>query len=242
MSSKTPDGVPATNPSPQAYLGSSGYLDFESPAVAGFVDEVTADCDTDVARAVALFYAVRDRIRYNPYAISGDPESYRASSVLEAGEGWCVSKGALMTACARRAGIAARPGYADVRNHLTSERLSKQMGTDVFAYHGYVELWLEGRWVKATPVFNIELCERFGVRPQEFDGSTDSLFQEFDNAGQRHMEYLLDRGPYTDVPLNEILGDFRARYPYLTEKLAEAGGDFHAEADAEAKARTERRT
>ena len=219
---------------PTQYLNASYFIDHESDAVRAFTDPVVKQHDDPVARAVALFYAVRDKIRYNPYSISGLRTSYQASHVIEAGEGWCVSKGAVMTACARAAGIPARPGYADVRNHLTSKRLSDSMGTDVFSYHGYVELWLQGRWVKVTPVFNIELCEKFGVVAQEFDGQTDSLFQEFDGDGRRHMEYLQDRGPYTDIPFDEIMADFRARYPRLHASLDhDHGGDFEAEAQAE---------
>ena len=30
------------------------------------------------------------------------------------------------------------------------------MGTDLFVYHGYAELFLDGKWVKATPAFNVE--------------------------------------------------------------------------------------
>jgi transglutaminase-like putative cysteine protease len=229
------DGVRAISTDPADYLGETWYINHADAKIRAMVDSLTDGCATDLARAVALFYGVRDSIRYNPYSISGDNAKYRATAVVEAGEGWCVTKGALMTACARRAGIPARPGYADVRNHLTSERLAKQMGTDIFAYHGYVELWLADRWVKATPVFNIELCEKFGVAPQEFDGASDSLFQEFDTSGRKHMEYVLDRGPYTDIPVEEIRADFTARYPYLIEVLAKGGhGDLAAEAEAEA--------
>ena len=228
------DGIPALDPDPAQYMGASYFLDNEFATVRAFAEGAAGDASDDVSRATALFYAVRDQIRYNPYSISGLRSNYQASHVIEAGEGWCVSKGALMAASARAIGIAARPGYADVRNHLTSKRLTESMGTDVFSYHGYVELWLSGRWVKVTPVFNIELCEKFGVVAQEFDGVTDSLFQEFDGAGRRHMEYLQDRGPYTDVPFAEIMDDFKQRYPRLHASLDhDIGGNFAAEAAAE---------
>ncbi len=137
-----------------------------------------------------------------------------------------------MAALARAVGIPARVGYADVRNHLASERLLEIMGTDVFAFHGWVELWLDGRWIKVTPVFNKELCEKFHVKPQEFDGVHEALFQEHDQRGNRHMEYLRERGPYTDLPLKEMLDDFDARYHSFIESASE-GGDFHAEAETQ---------
>ncbi len=228
------DGAKADDTDPKAYLGKSFFLDFDSPVVRSFVAEHTQGANTDREKAIALFYAVRDKIRYNPYGIAFDPATYKASAVIEAAEGWCVSKGATMTACLRACGIPARPGYADVRNHLSSKRLSEKMGTDVFSYHGYVEVWLDGKWIKVTPVFNIELCEKVGVAVQEFDGENDSLFQEFDRAGRRHMEYLLDRGAYTDVPFEEIMSDFAERYPYLFEDADNGmSGDFAAEAAAD---------
>ncbi|MEM7405023.1 MAG: transglutaminase family protein [Pseudomonadota bacterium] len=225
------DGSPARSDDPEGYLGSSYYIDFEHPIVRTFVSDHVDTNATSTRQAVRLFYAVRDQIRYNPYSARLAPGAYRASATLTARESWCVPKAILMTAGARLLGIPARPGYADVRNHLTTENLQALIGTDVFAYHGYVELWLEGRWVKVTPVFNVELCQKFGVRPQEFDGTADVLFQEFDAGGRRHMEYLQDRGPYTDLPLGEILTDFRERYPrWIAHIEAGAEGDMHVEA------------
>src|SRR5204863_1818962 len=138
-----------------------------------------------------LYYAVRDGIRYNPFLDFSQDAAYRASSTLERGEGFCVGKSALLAACARSLGIASRVGFADVKNHLTTPRLRERMGgTDLFIYHGYAELLLDGKWVKATPVFNDELCRRFRVKPLEFDGRADSVFHPFDADDRRHMEYV----------------------------------------------------
>jgi transglutaminase-like putative cysteine protease len=137
----------------------------------------------------------------------------RASHVLEIGVGWCVTKAALLAAAARAAGIAARVGYADVRNHLSTERMRQTMKTDLFVWHGYTELWLDGAWVKATPAFNIELCDRFGLLPLEFDGRSDSLYHPFDKAGHRHMEYVNEHGSFDDMPLARIVEDFDRVYP-----------------------------
>jgi transglutaminase-like putative cysteine protease len=157
-----------------------------------------------------------DSFRYDPYRIDLSVDGMRASQVLEIGVGWCVTKAALLAAAARAAGIAARVGYADVRNHLSTERMRQTMKTDLFVWHGYTELWLEGRWVKATPAFNIELCDRFGLLPLEFDGRTDSLYHPFDRAGHRHMEYVREHGSFDDMPLQRIhqpvaLGQLRGR-------------------------------
>jgi hypothetical protein len=116
-------------------------------------------------------------------------------------------------------------GYADVRNHLSTARMRDLLQTDLFLWHGYTELWLDGGWVKATPAFNIELCERFGLLPLEFDGHADSLYHPFDRAGRRHMEYVRERGSFDEVPLALIAADFAAAYPALTPQ-ATAGAHF----------------
>ena len=126
--------------------------------------------------------------------------------------------------------VPARIGFADVRNHLTSPRIYEKIKTDTFLWHSYTELFLTGRWVKATPAFDSALCARVGIEPLAFDGKTDSLFQPFDPAGRRHMEYLQDRGTFADVPFDTITADFAAAYPGLMgEGLA---GDFRSEAVA----------
>ena len=210
------------------YLRPTPYIESNAPAVRAFVERVTAGADTPVERAVRLFYAVRDEIRYDPYGVVLSVEGLRASAVLERGAGFCVAKAIVLAAGARAVGIPARLHFADVRNHLTTERLRAQMGTDVFAFHGYNELHLDGRWVKATPTFNRSLCDRFGVKPLEFDGETDSLLHPFDTAGQRHMEYVRDRGTHADVPFDEMIAVFAEYYPDLAG--AAASGDFEREA------------
>jgi len=166
---------------------------------------------------VRLYYAVRDGIVYTPYVDFKSPETFRASACLARGSGFCVAKAALLAAAARASGIPARVGFADVRNHLTTPRLRQLMGTDLFYYHGYTELYLGGKWVKATPAFDRGLCEKFGVRPLEFAGREDSLFHPHDVSGRRHMEYLRDRGPALDVPVADILETFNRCYPQLAE-------------------------
>lgn len=226
------EGQKTTDPDPGKFRHTTYYINFEEPVVRDFAADRVRGAKTDVEKATRLFYAVRDEIKYDPYSLKVGPEFFRASYTLENKVGWCVPKGVLMAAASRAAGLSARVGYADVRNHLTSPRLMDLMGTDIFSYHGYVELHLNGRWVKATPVFDRFLCERFKVVPQEFDGAKDSLFQEFDAVGRRHMEYVKDHGPYDDLPLKEIMDDFNARYPKYVErqKQGQIAGDFAAEA------------
>lgn len=191
----------------------SRFLDSDHPDVVAFAARATEGAGSDKEKAVALFNAVRDGIRYDPYRISHDPESYRASRLLAEGAGFCIPKAVLLAAAARAAGLECNLGFADVRNHLTSEKLKERMqGIDLFRWHAYVVFHLDGRWVKATPAFNIELCERFGVKPLEFDGETDALFHPFTDDGRAHMEYVLDRGAFEDLPFETIMEDFDRYY------------------------------
>jgi transglutaminase-like putative cysteine protease len=199
---------------PESYLASGEYIDSAHPAVRAFSSR-HASGETAVDRAVSLYYAVRDTIRYNPFLDFTSPSAFRASDCLAAGEGFCVGKASLLAAVARASGIPARIGFADVKNHLTTPRLLEYMGRDEFIYHGFAELLLEGKWVKATPAFNLALCEKFRVKPLEFDGRNDSIFHPFDADDRKHMEYLRDRGSYADVPAEEIREAFREYYPRL---------------------------
>ena len=199
-------------PDPRDCLQPAPLVDSDHPAVRAFAHEHAIGADAR-ERAVSLYYAVRDGFRYDPYRVDLGADGMRASSVLALGHGWCVTKAALLAAAARAAGIPARLGFADVRNHLSTQRMRETMTTDVFIWHGYTELWLDGAWRKATPAFNVELCERFGLLPLEFDGVHHSIYHPFDKSGQRHMEYLRERGSFTDVPLARIVADFRAVYP-----------------------------
>jgi transglutaminase-like putative cysteine protease len=194
------------------YLATGRYINSSHPAIQAFSRE-NASGSSERERAVSLYYAVRDKIRYNPFLDFADPDVFRASAVLEAGQGFCVGKASLLAACARAAGIEARVGFADVKNHLTTPRLAETMGSDLFVYHGYTEMRIDGNWVKATPAFNLALCTRFRVKPLEFDGREDSIFHPFDEDDRRHMEYLRDRGVYADVPVDEIQQAFREAYP-----------------------------
>lgn len=212
-------------------------IDSNDPTIVAYAERIAAS-GSERERALRLYYAVRDEIRYDPYRTPRSRAEYRASATLAAGYGYCVTKAALFAAVCRALGIAARVGYADVRNHLTTKRLTEVMGTDVFYYHGYTDVWLDGRWIKATPAFNRELTERFGLKPLDWNGVDDSIYHPFDLSGRRHMEYIAYRGVFADIPFDEIQGSFHQYYPKIAAALAnmELSGDFSAEAESEAKA------
>lgn len=193
-------------------LAPGRFVDSDHPDVIAWARSVVGDATEHRAMAVKLFYAVRDGWRYDPYTTGREPEDFMASNVLKTRANWCVPKSVLLTAGARALGVPSRLGFADVRNHLQSAKLLESMGTDLFAWHGYSEFHLDGRWVKASSAFNIEMCHRFGTLPLEFDGTQDALLHAFDASGNRHMEYVHQRGSFDDLPYDELMATFRSIY------------------------------
>jgi transglutaminase-like putative cysteine protease len=223
--------LPSAMHHPHQALQATSAIDSDHPQVAAFAAQ-HARGDTPREQAQTLYLAVRDGLRYDPYRIDLSEHGMKASTALSQGFGWCVPKAVLLAAVARAAGIPARLGFADVRNHLSTERLRQTMQTDVFVWHGYTELWIEGAWRKATPAFNLSLCEKFGLLPLEFDGVNDSLYHPFDRTGQRHMAYVNERGSFDDLPLAQIRASFAAVYPRLVDPT-DATGDFAEDAACE---------
>ncbi len=197
----------------EAALRPTLTMDFEHPTVQAFVQAHSDVQASPFDRAIQLYYAVRDVIRYDPYLFSDKIEGFKASTTVAAKRGWCVPKSVLYAACCRAIGVPALLGFADVRNHLSTENMRKSMQTDIFYWHGYTSVFLEGKWVKATTAFNLSLCEKFGLKPLEFNGREDSIYHPFDMQGNQHMEYLNERGTFTDLPLAEMLADFQRYYP-----------------------------
>ena len=196
----------------EEYLTPTEFIDSDSPEVQAFAKKAVYGATTEREKAVKLYYAVRDGIYYDPYRIEPVKTAFKASAILRQGYGYCVAKAVLLAAALRSQGIPCKLHFADVRNHLTTERLKKMMKTDTFYYHGYNDIWLDGRWIKVTPTFNLSLCEKFKVKPLDWDGISDAVFHPFDMEGRRHMEYVNDHGSFSDLPYETIINMFRSRY------------------------------
>ncbi len=217
------------NHSFEKYLQPTYFIDCDSPVITEFSHDTCKDETDPVLQAIKLYYAVRDGIKYDPYSMEDTRSSMKASVILQRKFGYCVAKAVVLTALARSMKIPARLGLADVRNHLNSKRLMALMETDVFIYHGFVELCLNEKWVKATPAFDLDLCLKADVRPLEFDGTCDSIFHEFNTKGTRHMEYVKDHGHFSDLPFERIMAASREKYPLYFIDLERRGKDFSKE-------------
>ena len=208
-----------TDASLEKALQATPFIDADSQSIRAFAGAHAAK-GSERERAIALYYAVRDGIRYDMRMFGLDTDIFVASKCLQAPAAFCVPKAITLAAVARASGIPARVGFADVKNHLTTPKMSQLMDTELFLWHAYTSLFIDGQWVKATPAFDIGLCDRHGVKPLEFDGRTDSIFHEFDTAGRRHMEYIRFHGEFDDMPIEIFSAEMRRSYPRMLETLA----------------------
>jgi transglutaminase-like putative cysteine protease len=209
------------------YLAPAEYIDSDHPAIVRLAKDVPTGASA--RDKVRRYYLAARETRYDPDLDYSDPETYRASSVLAAGAGYCVGKAALFAALCRAGGIPSRVAFGDVTNHLSSQKLRDKMGTNYFAWHGFTEVKLDDRWVKASPTFNASLCNRFGVVPLEFDGAHDALLQAFDGAGRTFMQYEVLHGAFHDVPARFLMREMARLYPSLKHSPGDTAGGMENE-------------
>lgn len=201
----------------EIYLRPTSFIDSENPRVIEYAHTKTSSGKTDQQKAVDLYLAVRDEILYDPYHLILIPEEISASKTLDRGSGYCIEKSLLLCALGRVHGIPSRLGFSIVQNHLSTKKFVEMLRTDKFVFHGYNEFWLNEKWVKCTPAFNKSLCEKFGTNALDFDGSNDSIFQEF-NGGKKYMNYLHEYGQFDDFPFNLFVEELKIYYPHLFDE------------------------
>ena len=197
-------------------LQGNGFFSIDSPEIKRFIPKsLFSSSAADLEIAVALYYEVRDRIFYNPFKINLDFADYSVSNVIKDGEGHCIDKAGVLIACLRKMGIPAKLGLARVKNHMGTSKLEEKLKTQVLVPHGYVEVFLNEKWVKCTPAFNKELCYKLGLAPLEWDGKNDSQLQSFDESNSEFMEYLEDYGGFSEIPQELIKSLMITEYPHM---------------------------
>jgi len=221
------------------YLTATQIIDSDSKLIIEYAKSTVENADDDpISKAVKLYYAVRDGIWYDPYLPFYRAEHYRASKVLQRGRAFCIGKAGLLCALGRACGIPSRLGFADVHNHLATKQLIDYLGSDIFSYHGFMEFYLDGKWVKATPAFNKELCRKAKVAPLDFNGREDSIFQPYNEEKKLFMEYITFYGTYADIPVDQIVDGWKETYGHervnkWIEAFEETGGKLRRKLENE---------
>lgn len=200
------------------YLKATYFFDFENENVQALIAEFKTDNLTPQEKISQLYLKIRDGWRYNAYKISLKKEHYRASHIASKTEGHCIDKAILLTTCLRGLRIPARIHLAKVKNHIAVEKLIEKFGTNELTPHGMVDVFVDGNWLKSSPAFNAELCAKCNVAPLEFDGTADSVFQEYNSDGKDFMEYLEDYGHFEDLPLKFIGENMRKHYGHFVKR------------------------
>jgi hypothetical protein len=210
----------------QEYLQPTEFLDFDDANVCEFAGRNSAGAKTEREKAVKLYYAVRDGFQYNPNVLDLRREGLRASNLLTRNRGYCVEKAVLLAAAARAVGVPSRLSFYIVRNHIATEKLERLLRKNYLVFHGAAELFVENKWLKTTPAFNKQLCSYLRVEPLEFDGTKDSIFQEFDKSGNIFMKYLHEYGEFSDLPYELYLKELKKHYPHIFEDKKYTNGDL----------------
>lgn len=208
------------------YLQPTEFLDFDNKTVRDFAEKNTVGAKTDTEKAVKLYYVVRDGFQYNPYILDLRREGLTAGNLLTRNRGYCVEKAVLLAASARAVGVPSRLSFYIVRNHIATEKLEKKLRKNYLVFHGAAEVFLNEKWLKTTPAFNKRLCDYLGVEPLEFDGTKDSIFQEYDHNGNIFMTYLHNYGAFSDLPYELYLQELKHHYPHIFDNQEYTNGNL----------------
>jgi transglutaminase-like putative cysteine protease len=202
------------------YTEETFHFDFSNEKIQNTVAFLNkGETETDKEFAIKAYLYVRDTWPYDPNRISLKNEDWKASEIITHKGGHCIDKVVLLIAILRAVSIPARLGLAKVKNHIAVDHIIEKFGSDVLVPHGYIEIYLNNKWVKATPAFNKELCKILNVHVLDFDGENNSVFQEFDQSGKQvFMEYLEDYGTFNEVPIPFMFQLMTDHYPKIKEK------------------------
>ena len=203
---------------PQKYLKFTYCIDYTESSIIEKSQDLVKDIpkQNDIERGIKLFYFVRDEIQY---VVKNDNDYYKrenlkASATLKRGYGFCIQKAVLLAALARALGIPSRLHFNDIVNHMTSKKYIEYIGNDKFLYHGYTELFLNGKWVEANVAFDKDLCIRKNWPIVEFDGVKPGLFAHHDKSGKPFIDYVKDHGTFSHVPYPRILVTWMVGYGF----------------------------
>ncbi len=194
------------------YLRPTETIESDHPRIITLAGKITAGAEDDHEKARRLFLWVRDRVKYaldNPFSLM---EHYRATAILDRGQGYCVQKAMVLCTLARASGIPSRLIFADIINHMVPKEYLEMAGTNLFVYHCYTDMHLGGEWTQMTPAFDKNLCEKMGYPLVEFDGHKTAIFPVSDDRGRKFVEYVRNHGAFWDIPLQPMLKAWEDAY------------------------------
>lgn len=196
------------------YLEPTYIIDSDHEAVVAKAEEIAAGCmtDSEIEKAQKLFLFARDGVPFSRFVKVGTKEDFKASTTLVRKKGYCAQKAVVLAALARAAGIPARVGLADIRNHAVAPQMLKLLKTNIFKVHVYVEMLLEDEWRRATPAFDTRTCTRVGWPIVQFDGRVDGMLAPELADGKRFIEYIKWFGTYPDLPYDLLKAELHNFY------------------------------
>jgi transglutaminase-like putative cysteine protease len=195
------------------FLKETFFLNFNNPHFDLYLTN-TPEFSSKKELAVYLYKKVRESFLYDPYHLDLRFEALQGSTILNKKRAWCVEKAIVLAASCRKFNIPSRLGYAIVVNHIGVEKLTNYLRRKEIVFHGYVELFLNSRWIKCTPSFDSRICKISNVAVLDWDGAEDSLFQPF-QGDSKFMEYIHDYGTFNDVPIDLMNSEMKKYYPHL---------------------------
>lgn len=182
--------------------------------------EFIVDIDSSLSKkeqAIMVYNKVRDYFIYDPYHLDLRPDSLKSSHILTKKRAWCVEKAIVMATALRALGIPSKLGYGIVINHIGVEKLTTLLKRKEIVFHGYVSVYLNDHWIKATPAFDRGVCRLSGVAPLAWDGDKDALLQAY-QGDKEFMEYTHFYGEFDDVPVELMNAEMKKYYPHLFDE------------------------
>lgn len=200
----------------QKYLCSTSILESSHKSIQDFIKTIDLSL-SNKKKAIMVYNKVRDYFIYDPYHLDLRPNSLKSSHILTKKRAWCVEKSIVMATALRALGIPSRLGYGIVINHIGVDKLTTILRRKEIVFHGYVSVYLNEKWIKATPAFDPGVCRISGVAALEWDGETDALLQAY-QGDKEFMEYTHFYGEFDDVPVELMNAEMKKYYPHLFEK------------------------
>lgn len=191
---------------------STEIFDFDHPAVTQFIKDSGCYLEPNIAKAVERLHdAVRDTIDYNVFNVPLHPGLTASEAVVES-SGFCLHKSILFVAGCRKLGVPAILCSDVVTNHVADTAMLELVGGEEFL-HWYARIYLNGRWIKAAPIFNSLLCMIYGIDVLRFNPVGDSIEQR--NSDSTKMIYNGQQRFYPDPSMDELIEVIREKHPRM---------------------------